>query len=261
MGRPLFLEGEAGVGKTALARALAEVRRRRADPAAVLRGARRRAGALRLGLPPPAAAPARRRGGRRGRRRGELERDLYDRRFLRRAPAAAGDRDRAGRAARRRGRPGRRRVRGVPARGAQRLHDHGPGAGHGPRRATRRWSCSPATAPARSTTRSSAAASTTGSTTRVEREVAIIRRRLPEATEQLAGDVAARDRSAARRQDLLKPPGVAESLDWTEALLALGARSLDPDRAAAHARRGAEVPRGHRAGRVPAGAWPSAGCR
>ena len=39
---------------------------RTADPAAVLRGARRRAGALRLGLPPPAAAPARRRG-RRGR--------------------------------------------------------------------------------------------------------------------------------------------------------------------------------------------------
>jgi hypothetical protein len=35
-----------------------------------------------------------------------------------------------------------------------------------------------------------------------------------------------------RTQDLLKPPGVAESLDWTEALLALGARSLDLDRAA-----------------------------
>ena len=28
----------------------------------------------------------------------------------------------------------------------------------------------------------------------------------------------------ARGEDLLKPPGVAESLDWTEALLALGAR-------------------------------------
>ncbi len=64
-----------------------------------------------------------------------------------------------------------------------------------------------------------------------EREVAIIRMRLPAATAQLAGDVA-RATAVLRTQDLLKPPGVAESLDWTEALLALGARSLDPDRAA-----------------------------
>jgi len=27
--------------------------------------------------------------------------------------------------------------------------------------------------------------------------------------------------------DLYKPPGVAETLDWTEALVALGARELD----------------------------------
>jgi MoxR-like ATPase len=64
-----------------------------------------------------------------------------------------------------------------------------------------------------------------------DREVAIIRRRLPGATEQLAGDVA-RAAAVLRSQDLLKPPGVAESIDWTEALLALGARELDPDRAA-----------------------------
>ncbi|WP_410050034.1 AAA family ATPase [Actinomadura sp. CNU-125] len=65
-----------------------------------------------------------------------------------------------------------------------------------------------------------------------EREVAIIRRRLPDATAHLAGQVA----DAARRLrggGLLKPPGVAETLDWTEALLALGARELDPDTAAA----------------------------
>ena len=64
-----------------------------------------------------------------------------------------------------------------------------------------------------------------------DREVAIIRRRLPGATAQLAGQVA----GAAHRlrsMDLLKPPGVAESLDWTEALLALGARELDPETAA-----------------------------
>jgi MoxR-like ATPase len=61
-----------------------------------------------------------------------------------------------------------------------------------------------------------------------EREVAIIRRRLPEATERLAADVAAAVRRL-RGQDLIKPPGVAESLDWARALLELGARELDPD--------------------------------
>ena len=69
----------------------------------------------------------------------------------------------------------------------------------------------------------------------LEREVAIIRLRFPDATEALARSVA-RVAQLARDEDLLKPPGVAESLDWTEALLALGARSLAPadlDRAAA----------------------------
>ena len=66
-----------------------------------------------------------------------------------------------------------------------------------------------------------------------EREVAIIRRRLPEASEALAAPGRPGRRAAARSEDLLKPPGVAESLDWTEALLALGAPTLDPDLAAA----------------------------
>jgi len=65
-----------------------------------------------------------------------------------------------------------------------------------------------------------------------EREVAILRRRLPEVTEALAAGVA-RVAADLRREDLLKPPGVAESLDWAEAMLALGARDLDPDLAAA----------------------------
>nr|WP_202638328.1 MoxR family ATPase [Bailinhaonella thermotolerans] len=64
-----------------------------------------------------------------------------------------------------------------------------------------------------------------------EREVEIIRRRLPAASERLAGRVARAVR-ALRTEDLLKPPGVAETLDWTEALLALGARDLDPAAAA-----------------------------
>ena len=65
-----------------------------------------------------------------------------------------------------------------------------------------------------------------------EREVAIVRRRLPAVTEALAAGVA-RVAADLRREDLLKPPGVAESLDWAEAMLALGARDLDPDLAAA----------------------------
>ena len=59
----------------------------------------------------------------------------------------------------------------------------------------------------------------------LEREVAIIRRRLPDATETLARAVAG-VAAAAREEDLLKPPGVAESLDWTEALVALGVTDL-----------------------------------
>jgi MoxR-like ATPase len=65
-----------------------------------------------------------------------------------------------------------------------------------------------------------------------DREVAIIRRRLPEATGRLAEGIAAAVRRL-RGQDLIKPPGVAESLDWARALLELGARDFDPDLAAA----------------------------
>ncbi|MDN3358369.1 MoxR family ATPase [Actinomadura sp. DC4] len=64
-----------------------------------------------------------------------------------------------------------------------------------------------------------------------DREVAIIRRRLPEAAESLVRQVAGAA-GRLRGLDLLKAPGIAESLDWTEALVALGARDLDPDTAA-----------------------------
>jgi len=65
-----------------------------------------------------------------------------------------------------------------------------------------------------------------------EREVAILRRRLPEVSERLAREVAAAVRRM-READLLKPPGVAESIDWAQALHLLGADRLDADRAAA----------------------------
>jgi MoxR-like ATPase len=65
-----------------------------------------------------------------------------------------------------------------------------------------------------------------------EREVAILRRRLPEITARLAADVA-RATARLRSADLLKPPGVAESIDWAHALHLLGAEELDLERAAA----------------------------
>ncbi|RBY75549.1 MoxR family ATPase [Geodermatophilus sp. TF02-6] len=64
-----------------------------------------------------------------------------------------------------------------------------------------------------------------------DREVAILRRRLPEVTEQLAREVA-RATAKLRTLDLLKSPGVAEAMDWATALHTLGARELDPDVAA-----------------------------
>jgi MoxR-like ATPase len=75
------------------------------------------------------------------------------------------------------------------------------------------------------------------------REVEIIRTRVPEVSERLAGQVAAAvhrmrdglatDGAVAAGAGLLKPPGVAESLDWVQALLHLGRDELDRETAAA----------------------------
>jgi len=59
-----------------------------------------------------------------------------------------------------------------------------------------------------------------------EREVAIVRLRAPDASEQLARQVAAAV-SAMRTLGLYKPPGVAETIDWAEALAVLGRDELD----------------------------------
>ncbi|HEX6756093.1 MAG TPA: MoxR family ATPase [Mycobacteriales bacterium] len=65
-----------------------------------------------------------------------------------------------------------------------------------------------------------------------EREVRIVRLRVPAASRRLAEQVTAAAH-ALRREDLLKPPGIAETVDWAEALTALGAGSLEPGLAAA----------------------------
>jgi MoxR-like ATPase len=59
-----------------------------------------------------------------------------------------------------------------------------------------------------------------------EREVAIVRLRVPAATESIAREVAAAA-AVLRRQGLYKPPGVAETIDWAQALSVLGAARLD----------------------------------
>ena len=264
--RPLFLEGEAGVGKTALAQALAESPGADADPAAVLRGHRRRqalydwdfprqllhlraleaprtagspadvaaaeASPVRPAVPARPAAAA----GARAPARAVLLVDEIDRAddefeaFLLEVLATSGDHPRA-------------------------RHDH--------RARCRRWSCSPPTAPARCTTRSSAAASTTGSSTR--RSTARSRScgaGCPRCREPLAAQVAAADAAAARR-------GPAQAAGRRrDARLGAGAASrsapatLDAERGGAHPGRRAEVPRGRRAAcsATSTGCWPAERC-
>ncbi len=59
-----------------------------------------------------------------------------------------------------------------------------------------------------------------------ERELAILRLRAPEVSETLARQVAGAV-EALRGLDLYKPPGVAETIDWAHALAALGRELLD----------------------------------
>ena len=65
-----------------------------------------------------------------------------------------------------------------------------------------------------------------------EREVAIVRRQVPQASDVLARQISAAAQ-LLREEGLAKPPGVAESIDWALALVALGAERLDPDTAIA----------------------------
>jgi MoxR-like ATPase len=61
----------------------------------------------------------------------------------------------------------------------------------------------------------------------LDREVEIVRLRVPGVPERLALQAAAFVQGL-RRLDLEKPPGVAETIDWAQALAALGSRELDP---------------------------------
>jgi len=60
-----------------------------------------------------------------------------------------------------------------------------------------------------------------------EREIAILRTRAPEATEALSREVVAFVQRL-RDEDLFKKPGVAETIDWAKCLVALDAVTLSP---------------------------------
>jgi MoxR-like ATPase len=66
----------------------------------------------------------------------------------------------------------------------------------------------------------------------VEREVAIVRLRAPEVTGELARQVAVAV-GEIRTMGLYKPPGIAETIDWARALSLLGRATLDEGSAAA----------------------------
>ncbi len=224
--RPLLLEGEAGVGKTEVAKVLARWTGGRAAAAPVLRGHRRGAGRLRVGLLAPAAPPARGRG--RATRRVD-EDELYSERFLVKRPllralASGGavppvllidEIDRAddefeaflleilsdwtitvpelGVV--------RAEVPPVVVLTSNRTRDVHDAL---KRRCLYHWIAHPD----------------------FERELAIVRLRAPQVPELLARDVAAAA-EALRGLELYKPPGVAETIDWAEALATLGRVRLD----------------------------------
>lgn len=62
-----------------------------------------------------------------------------------------------------------------------------------------------------------------------ERELEIVRRKVPGAAERLAAEVVAFVQKLREEEDLFKQPGVAETLDWATALSELNEIALDPD--------------------------------
>jgi MoxR-like ATPase len=62
-----------------------------------------------------------------------------------------------------------------------------------------------------------------------EREKAILARRVPDAPQRLSAEVVGFVQRL-RALELYKPPGIAETIEWTRALMALDAAELDPER-------------------------------
>ena len=67
----------------------------------------------------------------------------------------------------------------------------------------------------------------------LQRELEIVRSRAPEVSAALAAQVVSTVQVLRQDHDLIKPPGVAETLDWARALHELGSTSLDLETASA----------------------------
>jgi MoxR-like ATPase len=67
----------------------------------------------------------------------------------------------------------------------------------------------------------------------LQRELDIVRSRAPEVSETLAAQVVSTVQLLRKDHDLIKPPGVAETLDWARALHELGSTDLDLETASA----------------------------
>ena len=61
-----------------------------------------------------------------------------------------------------------------------------------------------------------------------DKEVEIVRTKVPGIADRLAAEIT-RFVQALRRRSLMKPPGVAETLDWAQALMTLHREALDPE--------------------------------
>ena len=63
----------------------------------------------------------------------------------------------------------------------------------------------------------------------MEKELSIIRKKLPHVDDRLAAQVALAVQKLRANETVLKKPSIAETLDWAAALDALGIRELTPD--------------------------------
>ena len=247
LGKPLLVEGPAGVGKTELAKAVAEaagadlVRLQcyeGIDEARALYEWNHAKQLLRITA------------GQGDESWDEARDDIFCEEFLLPRPLLTAIRsDEPDRAADRRDRQGRRRGRGPAAGGARRLPGHRARAGHDHRRPAAPSSCSPPTPPAscpRRCSRRCLFLHIDFPDAELERRIVRAQgarswtRRWPTSLVRVVG--------ALRAMELRKAPSVSETIDWARTLLALGADTLDDDAVQATLGRRPQAPGRHRAG-------------
>ena len=234
--RPLFLEGEPGVGKTEVANVLARwIGTPSCSGSSATRGStltRRSTSGTTSASCSTSGPPTGDRAPRRWR-----EDELFSERFLVRRPllqaiAGGGPAARPAGAADRRDRPGRRRVRGLPARDPGRLHGDRPRARHLPGRGPPGGRPHLEPHPRRPRRPEATRLYHWVEHPDFEREVAIVAAPgCPRSASSWPGR-SPRAVQSLRAMGLYKPPGVAETIDWARALPALGRDALDEASAA-----------------------------